>query len=65
MFSENDDPAPEDPAPQEVADDVLLGMSDTQRRRRAQDDIGHWPSRAGSSRPPYVHPEVWQTLSIT
>eukprot|EP00972_Heterocapsa_arctica_P061297 9038092-Heterocapsa_arctica.AAC.1 len=36
-------------------------MSPAQRARRAQDDAGHWPTRANSSRPPNVHPEVWQT----
>eukprot|EP00972_Heterocapsa_arctica_P110080 16209276-Heterocapsa_arctica.AAC.1 len=40
-------------------------MTPAQRARRAQDDLGHWPTRAGSSRPPNVHPEVWQSLSAT
>eukprot|EP00972_Heterocapsa_arctica_P065034 9599903-Heterocapsa_arctica.AAC.1 len=63
MFFENDDPPPDDPPAQEMVDDVLLEMTPAQRARRAQDDLGHWPTRAGSSRPPNVHPEVWQTLS--
>eukprot|EP00972_Heterocapsa_arctica_P086897 12809949-Heterocapsa_arctica.AAC.1 len=40
-------------------------MSDAQRIRRSRDDAGSWPPRAGSSRPPHVHPEVWQSLSIS
>jgi hypothetical protein len=35
-----------------------------QQRRRQRDDEAFWPARRGSSRPPHVHPEVWQTLSI-
>eukprot|EP00972_Heterocapsa_arctica_P007127 1040452-Heterocapsa_arctica.AAC.1 len=38
-------------------------MTPAQRARRAQDDLGHWQTRANSSKPPNVHPEVWQTLS--
>eukprot|EP00972_Heterocapsa_arctica_P111320 16388841-Heterocapsa_arctica.AAC.1 len=44
-------------------DETLLGLTPAQRARRVQDDAGHWPTRAGSTRPPNVHPEVWQSLS--
>eukprot|EP00972_Heterocapsa_arctica_P097863 14438162-Heterocapsa_arctica.AAC.1 len=65
MFHEADDPPPFDEAPaaQEVVDEALLDLTPAQRARRVQDDAGHWPTRAGSSRPPNVHPEVWQSLS--
>jgi hypothetical protein len=34
------------------------------QHRQAQDAAAMWPTRAGSSRPPYVHPDLWRTLSI-
>ncbi len=46
-------------------DESLLGLTPAQRARRVQDDAGHWPARAGATRPPYIHPEQWQTLSAT
>eukprot|EP00972_Heterocapsa_arctica_P043967 6493138-Heterocapsa_arctica.AAC.1 len=33
--------------------------------RRGQDAAAHWPARAGARRPPYIHPELWRTLSHT
>eukprot|EP00972_Heterocapsa_arctica_P060800 8969345-Heterocapsa_arctica.AAC.1 len=61
LFSEDDDGGfPKEPA---ALPDAVGPRSAAQQCRRVQGDAGHWPARRGSSRPPYVHPEMWQTLS--
>ncbi|WP_288992781.1 hypothetical protein, partial [uncultured Marinobacter sp.] len=72
LWSENDDPPPLDdldpaapPAPglDTEVDESLLGLTPAQRARRIQDDAGLWPPRFGSTRPPNIHPEMWQKYS--
>ncbi len=68
LWSEADDPVhgDEDPPSDEVlgvVDESLLGLDPVQTARRLRDDAGIWPPRTGSSRPPNIHPDIWQSLS--
>ncbi len=66
FWSEADDPIDFEDAPVPdvgVVDESLLGLDANQRARRLQDDAGNWPARRGSSRPPYIDPDSWQSFS--
>eukprot|EP00972_Heterocapsa_arctica_P014640 2156454-Heterocapsa_arctica.AAC.1 len=49
--------------PPPIAGPLPPASSYHQLRRQGEDAAGHWPARAGASRPPHISPDLWRTLS--